>query len=238
MPPSDQKPPCATDATDNATDTTVFCTPCGPVIKRGRPSVAEAERISGKILDASWEVLLAEGFENFTFDRVARHAHIGKATIYSRFANKYDLMYALLWHRINLRRSFIMAQGADLPMIEAFCLRASEVLTMLASPDGVLIERLIDWLDQEKGPSSQPRVRAAAYRDAVDSIAVSFRQANQRGEATITDVEQASRFWIEGVLGHSRLQDAQGPTPREENEHWARDFSRYFFAGLAALQQR
>ena len=41
-------------------------------VRRGRPSIAEAEALSGRILDASWDILLAGGFENFTFDRVAR----------------------------------------------------------------------------------------------------------------------------------------------------------------------
>jgi hypothetical protein len=90
--------PSATEQTDGPTDLIVTCADEGSesrAVRRGRPSAAEAEQIVGRILEASWDVLLAEGFEGFTFDRVARHAHIGKATIYSRFANKRELMGAL-----------------------------------------------------------------------------------------------------------------------------------------------
>jgi len=52
------------------------------------------------------EVLLVGGFEHFTIDRVARHAHIGKATIYSRFPGKGELMLALLARRIEMRSDF------------------------------------------------------------------------------------------------------------------------------------
>ena len=101
------------------------------LVKRGRPSIAEAEQLSGKILEASWQVLLETGFDGFTFDRVARHAHIGKATIYSRFANKRELMETLLAHSIERRHALIMAQGDDLPFVEAFTLRATEALALL-----------------------------------------------------------------------------------------------------------
>jgi AcrR family transcriptional regulator len=207
---------------------------CFPA-KRGRPSVAEAEQLSGKILDASWDVLLAEGFESFTFDRIARHAHIGKATIYSRFASKYDLLHALLRRRIDMRRDFIMAQGAGLPLIEAFCLRAAEMLTLLSSPDGKLLERLIDWLDEEKLAVGQPRVRDVAYREAIDSISESFAQSNASGETRIADIRQAAEFWLEGLLGHARRRDSQGEAPRAENEAWSRIYAHYFFAGIAAV---
>lgn len=60
-------------------------------VRRGRPSLEEAQRLPARILEAGWEVLRDQGFDAFTFDRVARHAHIGKATIYARFPGKREL---------------------------------------------------------------------------------------------------------------------------------------------------
>ena len=137
-------------------------------VRRGRPSVAEAEALSGRILDASWQVLQSGGFETFTFDRVARHAHIGKATIYSRFPGKLDLMRALLQRRIEQRTDYLNQQGLNLSIRDAFHVRAAEVMKMLFSPDGVLVERLIDWLDQEIGEGQT--MRAHAYRNAIELI--------------------------------------------------------------------
>lgn len=210
---------------------------CDGAARRGRPSVAEAEQLSGRILDASWEVLLQGGFEHFTFDRVARHARIGKATIYSRFAGKNELLTSLLMRRIEFRREKIMAHGKDLPVMESFCLRATEFLLLIASPEGVLMERLTDWLDQESSAGETRGTRALVYAHAIHSITHSFQEAVEKGQLTISDVHQAARFWLEGLLGHARLIDGQTPASREEHERWALSYGTYFFAGVAALDR-
>lgn len=208
---------------------------CGaPLVRRGRPSLAEAEALSARILDASWDILLAGGFESFTFDRVARHARIGKATIYSRFAGKIELMQALLQRRIEFRNAWFRERGLDLSLEEAFRLRAADVMKMLFSPDGVLMERLIDWLDQELG-EGQP-MRAAAYRNAIDGIC---EQLTARGGAEAIgggDVTLAARIWLEGLIGHARLAaNTDGASSPAEIDRWAQDYTRFFFAGLRAM---
>ncbi|MCW1384140.1 TetR/AcrR family transcriptional regulator [Novosphingobium sp. KCTC 2891] len=228
MSPSSKAPP-------SATDSSLACEPesadSGHAIpRRGRPSVADAGRLSEKILEASWQVLLSFGFEHFTFDRVARHAHIGKATIYSRFAGKAELMQALLDWRIGRQRASILAHGIDQPPVEAFTARATRVLDMLFSPDGMLMERLIDWVDQEAG--RQGCGRGAVYDNALHSIADEFRASNASGQTAIADVELAARFWLEGLLGHARLAASQGNSATADNEAWARRYVRFFFRGL------
>lgn len=209
-------------------------------VRRGRPSVAEAEALSGRILDASWDVLLSGGFENFTFDRVARHAHIGKATIYSRFPGKTELMRALLSRRIELRSDFFKAAGSDLALEAAFCLRAATTIKLLFSPDGALLERLIDWLEQETGEGL--RMRAQAYRDAIDSIAQSFVDADllaavapDPSTGAFTHPVLAARLWLEGLMGHAKLAYTEGASSPAEIERWASDYTRFYFAGLRAL---
>lgn len=203
--------------------------------RRGRPSVAEAEQLSGKILDAAWEILLQSGFENFTFDRVARHARIGKATIYSRFIGKRELMHALMLRRIDARRAMLMAEGSDLPLKEAFCLRAARVLGMLHTPEQILLERLIDWFDQESG-SGKAGTRAMAYRGAVTAVMEQLQAANSAGNSRIANIEQAARFWLEGILGHARITESEGATDPAQHEQWAAQFTEFFFAGVPALQ--
>jgi len=202
--------------------------------RRGRPSIAEAEALSGRILDASWDILLSGGFENFTFDRVARHAHIGKATIYSRFPGKADLMRALLLRRIEQRTAQIRQEGSDLPTATAFLLRATNTMKMLFSPDGVLTERLIDWLDQESGEGLT--MRAEAYRNAIESIAQALVRGPDAADHRVPDVELAARLWLEGLLGHARLAYTEGASSPAEIERWATNYTRFFFAGLRAMQ--
>lgn len=201
--------------------------------RRGRPSLAEAEALSGRILDASWHVLHDGGFEAFTFDRVARHAHIGKATIYSRFGNKIDLMRALLARRITIRTDQLRLQAGDLPMREAFRRRAVDVMTQLFSPDGVMLERLIDWLDQEIGEGQS--MRGNAYRHAIESIAETIIHSPDRSAIGSCDIDVAARFWLEGLLGHARLATSEGRWSAQQAERWADDYTRFYFAGLQAL---
>jgi AcrR family transcriptional regulator len=210
-------------------------------VRRGRPSVAEAEALSGRILDASWDVLLTGGFENFTFDRVARHAHIGKATIYSRFPGKTELMRALLLRRIEMRSDHFKTSGSHLEVEAAFCLRAAETMKNLFSPGGALMERLIDWLEQETGEGQ--RMRVQAYRNAIESIGNSLANAHtldgisSSGDdnRTFADPSRAARLWLEGLIGHAKLAYTEGASSPAEIERWASDYTRFFFAGLRAI---
>lgn len=208
---------------------------CVRGVRRGRPSVAEAEQLYGKILEASWQVLLDVGFDAFTFDRVARHAHIGKATIYSRFAGKRELMEALLHHGMNKRRALIEAQVSELDFAACLKLRAVETLELLCSPDGKLMERLIDWLDGE-ADSPQGGYRAYVYRSALDSIGNQFEQARARGEIAMEHCEDAARFWLEALLGHYKMISSEADQIRARHESWAERYIAFFVAGASGQQ--
>ncbi len=203
----------------------------GFVPRRGRPSVAEAVLLAERILEASWQVLLEHGFENFSFDRIARHARIGKATIYSRFSGKTELMRALLAWRMARQRAEILAESDAMEPLAAFTLRAQRVLEALLSADGVLMERLIDWVDLEAGAGN---VRAEVYRSALQSIADEFAAMNAAGSLAIADVDRAARFWLEGLLGHARLAASEGEQHPAERQRWASDYADYFFRGVDA----
>jgi len=203
----------------------------GSPTRRGRPSIAEAEQLYGKILEASWQVLLDSGLDTFTFDRVARHAHIGKATIYSRFAGKRELLEALVQHGMSHRRAMITAIGANVSLAEAFRLRAVETLEMLNSPSGKLMERLIDWLDTESG-KPQDGYRSMAYRTWVEAVRDHLEEARRRGDIVIGNCESAARFWIEGILGHFKMASSELGQDRAQHMRWADLYVGFFFAGV------
>lgn len=209
------------------------------ISRRGRPSLEEAQRMPARILEAGWDMLREHGFEAFTFDRVARHAHIGKATIYTRFASKREFLEALLAHKMAERKIRILGIGSGMPPEEAFCQRAVAVMEVLNSPDGVMMERLVDWCDQEFG-ENQECFRQAMYADAIENVSAELAEIAGEHGLFVADPELAARFWIEGLLGHARM---AGPEPfrrSDETERWARAYSDFFFAGLrnsASLNQ-
>lgn len=202
-----------------------------PVGRRGRPSLEEAQRLPERILEAGWEVLATHGFDNFTYDRISRHAHIGKVTIYNRFPSKAEFLAALLKFKVNQRRVSIMAIGAGLPMVEGFCKRAVAVVEILLSSEGVMLERLVDWCDQEfeKGDINY---RHAMYEDSLVHIETELRQAVLEQGLAIRDVPLAARFWLEGLIGHVRFVGSMRAFNREETERWARSYSEFFFSAL------
>lgn len=199
--------------------------------RRGRPSLEAAQRLPERILEAGWEVLATHGFDSFTYDRISRHAHIGKVTIYNRFPSKAEFLAALLKFKVNQRRVSVMAIGAGLPMVEGFCKRAVAVVEILLSPEGVMMERLVDWCDQEF-ENGDINYRHAMYEDSLFHIESELRQAVLEQDLVIRDVPLAARFWLEGLIGHVRFIGSVRAFNREETECWARSYSEFFFSAL------
>lgn len=223
LPPPPQSPNSKSPSTDLSGSKTAT--------KRGRPSLEEAQRLPARILEAGWEVLRDHGFEAFTFDRVARHAHIGKATIYTRFAGKREFLEALLAHKTIERRLEIMKLGVGLPIVEAFCIRAAAVIRVLHSAEGRMMERLVDWCDQEFG-TDEVNYRQAMYADALVSISEEIREAARVQNLELVDPALAAGFWLEGLLGHARFTGSIKEIDDSANEKWARAYSEFFFGGL------
>lgn len=199
--------------------------------RRGRPSLEEAQKLPVRILEAGWDILVEHGFDSFTFDRLARHARIGKVTIYNRFPGKREFLEALLRHKVDQRRVSILATGAGLPLVESFCQRAAMVVQLLLSPDGIMMERLVDWCDQEFG-DGDVNYRHAMFAHALADIESELRTAAIEEGVVIADLGLAARFWLEGILGHARLVGSAHVYDHAETERWARSYSDFFFAGL------
>lgn len=56
------------------------------------PLDPRVRRSRDKILTATWEQLAARGYEGLTIEGVARHAGVGKATVYRHWASKAELV--------------------------------------------------------------------------------------------------------------------------------------------------
>lgn len=228
--------PDATDplSTDLPTADTAGSLPASETTsRRGRPSLEEAQRLPSRILQAGWEVLAEHGFESFTFDRIARHARIGKVTIYTRFPGKAEFLEALLKFKVDERRAAILAVGADLPFVEGFFQRAVAVVEIMLSQDGVMLERLVDWCDQEFG-DGKINYRYAMYEQALVDVEEKLKEAASKQGYVVRDVPLAARFWIEGLLGHARFLGNVRKFDRTETERWARSYSEFYFAAWRA----
>ncbi|MEE4149854.1 TetR/AcrR family transcriptional regulator [Pseudomonas viridiflava] len=70
--------------------------PTTPRPRPGRPRADQAGEVERRILDAATIIFLEYGFGRATLDHVAERAHVGKTTLYSRYASKEALFEAVV----------------------------------------------------------------------------------------------------------------------------------------------
>jgi AcrR family transcriptional regulator len=74
----------------------------------------EIERRTAEILRVARPILIAEGFQGLSMDRVAAQMEYAKGTIYNHFPNKEEIVLALAVESMELRRSlFEQSSGID-----------------------------------------------------------------------------------------------------------------------------
>src|SRR5664280_916724 len=75
------------------------------------------EAVRRRLLDAAVEVFAECGFENASLDQVAAAAGLTKGAIYSNFARKDDLFFAMMTdqvlHRVEIIRTALAANTVD-----------------------------------------------------------------------------------------------------------------------------
>ena len=196
-----------------------------PLPSRGRPALGQAEQITARIVDAAWAVLLESGPELFALDRVAAAAHASKQTIYARFAGKPDLLEAVLAERTGLLFADFdeAAQSGEIEAMIAKITRRS--VRSLSAPQALMLERLIDWIDRTRPAAS---LRESIYRDMLVRLRGCLEHATAQGQASIADPDAASRFWLDGLIGHVRGLSRHDPA----QDHWPETFARYFLRAV------
>lgn len=199
-----------------------------PTPTRGRPASSDAPLITGRIVDAAWQVLLKSGPEQFSLDKVASSAHASKQTIYARFSGKLELLAAVLAERIGLLFTEFsqVASGGGIEAVIAEVTRRSA--TSLGAPEALMLERLIDWVDMARGQHSAS-TREAIYREMHALLRGYLSAAVAGGELVIADIDGAASYWLDGLIGHVR----GVPRGGAELEQWARTFARLFLRAVS-----
>ncbi|MEY9094482.1 TetR/AcrR family transcriptional regulator [Paenibacillus sp. RC84] len=104
--------------------------------KRGRPRNVEAQK---SILSASYELLLENGFQAVTVDKIADRAQVSKATIYKWWPNKAAVVMD----------GFLYAATARLPVPDTgsatndIVIHATNLTRFLTSREGTIITELL-----------------------------------------------------------------------------------------------
>jgi AcrR family transcriptional regulator len=108
----------------------------------GRPPAGRERDVEERLLAAAPKLFLERGYDGTSCDQVALDARAGKASIYSRFANKQALFSAVVDNM--LARSFAQDDVAvETPLRERLAAVGMRVLTDALHPDAVALLRLV-----------------------------------------------------------------------------------------------
>ena len=118
--------------------------PMPPKRKGGRPPAEHAGDVDRRILDAARRQFLAQGFDATSCEQVAAEAGAGKASLYTRYANKEALFTAVVRRNVET----IMAHPIDpvpsgLPARERLQILGNAILVHALQPDVVALMRVV-----------------------------------------------------------------------------------------------
>ncbi len=120
--------------------------------KRGRPRNLEAQK---SILSASYELLLENGFQALTVDKIAKYAQVSKATIYKWWPNKAAVVMD----------GFLYAASERLPVPDTgsayndILTHATNLTIFLTSREGTIITQLLGEGQFDSGLADAYRAR-------------------------------------------------------------------------------
>jgi len=174
--------------------------------KRGRPRDPEAD---GRILDAAAALILAHGFDNMTVDDVASRAHVGKATVYRRWAKKEDLAVAAMGQLYDAQMPTPDTGSIEGDLREAF----AQVLAFANSEQGSAYIRTC-IAESVRDPRIAALYRAANNR-AENSAKLMFQRAIARGEVRRDANISAAVQIMSGILAVRTITEMSLPEPNE-----------------------
>lgn len=174
--------------------------------KRGRPRDPEAD---GRILDAAAALILAHGFDNMTVDDVAARAHVGKATVYRRWAKKEDLAVAAMGQLYDAQMPTPDTGNIETDLREAF----AQVLAFANSAQGSAYIRTC-IAESVRDPRIAALYRAANNR-AENSAKLMFQRAIARGEVRRDANISAAVQIMSGILAVRTITEMSLPEPSE-----------------------
>jgi len=139
------------------------------------PRAEQVERNRRLVLDAARRVFLAKGYDGATLDAIAEEAGFSKGVVYSQFASKADLFFALLEERIDERAAQnerVVGRRTGTAAVEALLRHFERDARDEAGWARVLVEFRARAM---RDPALNARY-AAAHRRAVDRLAALFER--------------------------------------------------------------
>lgn len=155
------------------------------------------EQLETAILEAAMEILTTEGYEQLTFQNVAKKAKTSRTIIYGRYSSKVDLLHAL----VRYQSQSLHGGGSLIDLIEDRGSLRADLLAMLAQyhqfqemAGAVLTHAILFELSQ--GQEQFRGLFDRAYRGNIEGMQKIQEFARRRGEIRhkFTDMQMSLPF--------------------------------------------
>lgn len=199
----------------------------------GRPSGAQAERITERILDAATHLFLTHGYGDTSIEAVAQRARTSKRTFYHRFDDKPALFSAVVRRIIDRLRP-----PSHVPLLDGDNLQdilrrlAGLILRAALSEEAIALHRLI-VAESGRFPQLAGVVAEQGTAEALRLIGGVLEREASAGNLQIDHAAFAAEQFLHMVVDvpQQRALGLGTPMTAIERETWANDVVNLFLNG-------
>jgi TetR/AcrR family transcriptional regulator, mexJK operon transcriptional repressor len=184
----------------------------------GRPSLAEAKQLHGRILDAAADIFFDRGYGETSIEAIASRAGIGKLTLYRRFPGKAALFNAVVMRLFDQWIAALANVGdSDGAPGDVLTELGRQMLSIVLSPISIAFHRILF-----AESSRLPELCAIMYRSRVeaaeggDPIRVILRRLAARGALRGDDIGFLDQQFIQLIIARPLRHALLGAPPMSE----------------------
>lgn len=193
-----------------------------PPPRTGRPSTEEAAQLPGRLLDAAQAVFVEKGYARATVEDIAKAAGTSRKTVYTRYANKDEILAAVIDRILEaaLPPPAVQPAPQPIPADAGAALRkiASEAAELSSRTEVAGLNRLI------MAEAAQTPALADMFIDlharAAASVGAHLEALRERGDLPLMpDTTLAATIFIEMAASLPRLRAVLGlPMTRKQQD--------------------
>jgi AcrR family transcriptional regulator len=201
--------------------------------RRGRPTKAEAEKLTETVLSAAAAEFCDRGFDGARLDAIAQTAGITKRSLYARYPDKQTLFGDVIRHAIERYEAHQVPPEVESQDLETALLAMARVgLSRAIDPENVRLKRIV-MNDPSRFADltglNDVMLWSSGYGPVVDML----RRHEARGTITFNDVEvAAAQFLVLVEALPSRLADFGIVRTKKEHERHLREAIALFLDGV------
>lgn len=203
----------------------------------GRLSAQATAELEDRLLDAAEAIFLEEGFASATMDGIAKAAGITRKTLYARYADKKDILAAVIARVIDrsiaVPRSTQPARGSARQQLMKL---AQDLVDFAGSSKTAGLSRLV-FAEGHKTPELIP-VLNNLYDREIATVESTLKELNAQGcLPRVDDPRLDAVIFIEMVSSTARMRGMLGPAaamPRKRADAYVAEAVDLFLRGCGA----